>query len=136
MPKTLAKPGSEKFAKKTLVIPTETLPLNEQYYDDDVQILQFCHVYQSKMRSVYEKAGVPLPDGTKWQIGGDQLTRERFSVALHTRLRNAFAEERFENLGPVTMEFLHLFMNLLTKVCFRRLYDDESVLDPGKQSQL
>ena len=123
-PKTLAKPGSHKFAKKT-----ETLPLNEQYYADDMQILQF---YQDKMKSIYEKAGIPFTEDIKWQIGGDQLTRERFSVAKDTRLRNAFAEERFHNLGPVSMEFLHLYMNVLTKVCFGRLYNDKSVLEIGK----
>ena len=55
--------------------------------------------------SVYHFCDVPVPNV---QIGGDQLTRERFYGAK--RLRAAV----LENLSPITFELFHLQMNFLT----------------------
>ena len=112
---------------KTTVIPLEVLPLNEQYYGDDVEILLY---YEKLIRQIHNEAGIPLTAEHQYQIGGDQLTRERFSKARFLRLRNAFPEERIDHLSPVTFEFLHLMMNFLTKLIFRRLYGP-SVIEVG-----
>jgi hypothetical protein len=72
-----------------------------------------------------------LAPTTKWQVGGDLLTRERFSTTIHTRLRNCFDDERISHLGPVTMEFLHLMMNVLTKLVYGQLYKEDSLVEPG-----
>ncbi len=124
VPKTFASPDSEQFAKKTTVIPLPVLDLNEQHYAHVVQIfLQ----YQNWRREMRQKAGVPPDDNTRLHIGGDQLTRERFSHALHLRLRNPYNDERIDQLGPVTFEFLHLMMNILTKMIYHRLYKDSDM---------
>ena len=128
LPPNLAQPESHKFAKKTQVLPIATIPFNEQYYDDDVKILLY---FQNKLKSAYQKAGMELAPTTKWQVGGDLLTRERFSTTIHTRLRNCFDDERISHLGPVTMEFLHLMMNVLTKLVYGQLYKEDSLVEPG-----
>ena len=85
---------------KTTVIPLEVLPLNEQYYGDDVEILLY---YEKLIRQIHNEACIPLTAEHQYQIGGDQLTWARF-----LRLRNAFPEERIDHLSPVTHdEFLN-----------------------------
>ena len=110
-------------AQKTKVIPLPVLPLNEMYYDDDVKILSY---YKNLVRRVYDEA---KQDPEHIQIGGDQLTRERFSGAKDLRLRNPFQEERFDSLSPITFEFFHLMMNFMMKVIYKRLYS--SSVDKG-----
>ena len=113
---------------KTKVVPLEVLPLNEMYYQDDVEILLY---YEKLVRKMHQQAGIPLTANHQYQIGGDQLTRERFSKARFMRLRNAFEEERIDHLSPVTFEFFHLLMNVLHKVIYRQLYHEDSAVDPG-----
>ena len=56
------------------------------------------------------------------QIGGDQLTRERLSDAMHLRIENLLPEHRLEYLGPVTFEFFRLALNFMEKVIFKNLF--------------
>ena len=109
---------------KTTVVPLEVLPLNEQYYEDDVEILMY---FEKLVHRIHDQAGIPLTDEHQYHIGRDQLTRERFSKARFLRLRNAFPDERIAYLSPVTFEFLHLMMNFLTNLIFRRLYGPSDV---------
>ena len=57
---------------KTEVIPLPCLPFNEQKYQDDIKILEW---YQHLAERIIRESGVDST--TKFQIGGDQLTRER-----------------------------------------------------------
>jgi hypothetical protein len=74
---------TQQLQTKTAVIPLNVLPLNEQKYGDVVQIL---NNYVTAMEKAYEEAGVNKNDIPNIQIGGDQLTRERFSGAKLLRL--------------------------------------------------
>lgn len=58
-------------------------------------------------------------------IGGDQLTRERFSGAKRLRKDAITEEERFEHLSPITFELFHLQMTLLT-MFYKLLYKKDS----------
>ena len=105
-------PYTEVYTTKTTVIPLPVMNLNEQHYGDVVQILEF---YEELYHKICKKAGVPHD---KIVIGGDQLTRERFSGAKNLRMGNGGCAE-FEHLSPIVMEFFHLGMNYLEKVIFR-----------------
>ena len=56
-------------------------------------------------------------------IGGDQLTRERFSTAKSLRRGNLSPEARFDHLGPTTFELFHLDMNFLQQVSHKHSSD-------------
>ena len=126
MPQNLALPENARLAKKTQVIPMPVLPLNEQYYQDVVHILDS---YESTIQKLIQDGG--LPEHIKIHIGGDQLTRERFSYGSFLRIGNRNPHDRFAHLGPITFEFYHLGMNFMEKVIFRRLWKDDSQRDMG-----
>ena len=63
------------------------------------------HWYQQLVEEVHQKAGDSL---SSVHIGGNQLTRVRFSSANRLRATRTNATSRFDNLGPITCEFLHL----------------------------
>ena len=113
---------------KTKVIRLPAWPLNEQKYQDVVKILEH---YQNIVEDTYKEAEVDPVNQKKVHIGGDQLTRERFSNSKHLRIGNKKLSDKFNLLGPVTFEFFHLQMNFLEKVIFGKLYDAESDLDIG-----
>lgn len=50
---------------------------------------------------MFEKSDTSLDD-VKIHIGGDQLTRERFSGAKRVRQQAATDMERFAHLSPIT----------------------------------
>ena len=125
MPKIIKGPYNDLLAEKTEVIPLEVLPFNEQYYDDDIKILSN---YERLVHNVFQKANTPLQ---QIHIGGDQLTRERFSHSKRLRLGVNHNPGNFSCLSPITAEFFHLDMNFLEKVIFRRLYSDLSDTDLG-----
>ena len=112
VPKRFAEPHPE-YGKKTTVIPLPVLPLNEQFDKDTVKILDF---YEGLLDEL------PFPTKEPIQIGGDQLTRERFGTAINVRLGNL--HKRFAQLGPVTFEYFHLGMNYLSKMVFATLWND------------
>ena len=58
------------YENKTQVVPLPVLPYNEQCYQDTVKILDF---YEDTIHNI---GGTESQK--KFQIGGDQLTREHF----------------------------------------------------------
>ena len=117
---------SEIPVKKTQIIPLPCLPYNEQKYQDDVKILDW---YQQLAEKLIRESGI---DGaTKFHIGGDQLTRERFTEALLLRLGNINPRDRFANLGRCTAEFFHLGMNYLEKCVYEELWNKEGRTEMG-----
>ena len=118
---------SHSMRKKTVVIPLCVLPYNEQYYEDDIKILEY---YEQLVKDIFEKSYVNI-ENKKVHIGGDQLTRERLSETKRLRLGVNKSPGNFSTLGPITAEFFHMDMNFLEKVVFRRLYDAKSTSDLG-----
>ena len=107
---------SNLLAKKSTVIPLAVQAKNEQKYADVVDVLDF---YEDVLHQTAEEAGIPV--GTV-QVGGDQLTRDRFSGAKSLRAAALTPAERFAHLTPITFELFHLQMNLLT-MFYRILYN-------------
>ena len=96
---------------KTVVIPLPCLPYNEQYLQDDVKILTW---YQNLFQKIIAESGAD--PNLKFQIGGDQLTRERLTEAFLLRYGNINPQDEFGNIGRCVAEFFHLGMNYLEKV--------------------
>ena len=94
---------------KNKVIPLPVLHFNEQKYDEVVQIMDY---YEDFLDKCYTAADLDV--GTKKvHIGGDQLTRDRFSGAKRLRAGGLNSSERLERLSPITFEMFHLLMNYL-----------------------
>ena len=108
--------------KTNTVIPLPLLCKNEQKYADVVDVLDS---YEQLIGDIYTKAGIRVDDSTKVHIGGDQLTRERFSGAKRLRATALSSRERFQHLTPITFEFFHLQMNFLT-IIYKLLYNKDS----------
>ena len=124
---SIPKDVDDHMSKKTAVIPLPCLPYNEQKYQDDVQILGW---YQNLFNSIIEEAEVDK--STKFQIGGDQLTRERLTEALLLRFGNVDPQHRFANVGRCVAEFFHLGMNYLEKVtCLQQVNCQFSTIGVG-----
>ncbi len=64
------------------------------------------------------------------QIGGDQLTRDRFSGAKRLRATAHEACHRYEHLSPILPDFFHLEMKILQHF-FDILYKSTSAADIG-----
>lgn len=94
-------------------VPLPVLPKNEQKYSDVIDILDS---YEHLVHDIYGDES-----NVKIHIGGDQLTRERFSGAKRLRSAALSAKERFDHLSAITFEFFHLQMNILTML-FKCLY--------------
>ncbi|XP_071109877.1 uncharacterized protein [Haliotis cracherodii] len=124
VPVTLAGPESHLFCDKTRVVPLTVLPYNEQYYQDTVKILDS---YENIITDINQVAC----HQKQIQIGGDQLTRERFSGAMKLRLGNQDARNRFEHLSPTTFEFFHLGMNFLEKPIICVLWNEDGIAELG-----
>lgn len=118
---------SEQLKEKTEVVPLEVLFLNEQYYADVAQIL---HHYAQTVESVFDEANVELTPSHKVPLGGDQLTRERFSGAMNLMIGAPNDRDAYKHLGPVTFEFFHMMMAYL-QLMFDKLYNEDSVEDIG-----
>lgn len=93
--------------KKNQVIPLSVMNKNEQKYSEVIDILDY---YQTFCESTYNCCGEEVP---QIQVGGDQLTRERFYGAKRLRAAAFSSSERFENLSPITFELFHLQMTFL-----------------------
>ena len=126
LPADISGPDADTFRVKTDVVPLPVINANEMYYADDIKILDH---YEDIIRGLMNKGA--LSDNIKLHIGGDQLTRERFSKAKLLRIGNANPHERFAHLGPVTFEFFHLGMNYMDKILFGKLYKADGSLDIG-----
>lgn len=111
----------------SILLPVQ--PLNEQCYSDVVKILDS---YQEFVTEINEKSETSFDS---IQIGGDQLTRERFSGAKTLRGGAYTAKERFENLYPISFELFHTSMNfleLMFKVLFKKKTFDKGTLNGEK----
>ncbi|CAG2210873.1 unnamed protein product [Mytilus edulis] len=95
------------------------------YYSDVVDILDS---YEKIVETTFNAAGKEVTDDVKIHIGGDQLTRERFSGAKGLRAAENNVKNRFGHLTPVTFEMFHLLMNFLQGF-FDFLYSDKSAGD-------
>ena len=126
IPTYISNPVSENLKLKSKVIPLPVLMKNEQKYQDVVHILDH---YQDLIDRATESAGLE-PGSLHVHIGGDQLTRERFSGAKVLRANEDDPSARFESLSPITFEIFHLHMNFLKK-CFDVLYRKDSANDQG-----
>ena len=112
--------AQKEFSTKTIPIPLGVRDLNEQYYSDTVQILDG-----------YENQLAQLGVTEKVQIGGDQLTRERFGTAIKLRIGNPNPNDRYDHLGPTTFEFFHLNLNYMDKAMIVPLHDPEGIPELG-----
>jgi hypothetical protein len=108
----------------TKVIPLPVLYLDEQKNSDVVHILTW---YQKLIEEVYASAEVPL---STVHIGGDQLTRIRFSTAKRLRAAALTASDRFQYLTPITFEFFHCQMKLLDYM-YKTLYSEHTAGQTG-----
>lgn len=111
-------PGDYDVTRKHSVVPLPVLSKNEQCYTDVIQILDS---YEETVAEIFKASGKVFDCKTKVHIGGDQLTRERFSGAKRLRKDAITEEERFEHLSPITFELFHLQMTLLT-MFYKLLY--------------
>lgn len=107
------------MADKNKVIPLPILHKNEQKYADVVDILDS---YQELCEQTFATAQKPLHTV---HVGGDQLTRERFSGAKALRAAALTPSERLESLNPVTFELFHLQMTVLSAF-YQILYDTQT----------
>ncbi|XP_046561670.1 uncharacterized protein LOC124270685 [Haliotis rubra] len=119
--------GEEADCLKTkhTVIPLPVLPKNEQTYSDVVDVLDHC---KSLISEMYGKAGIDLGENCSIHIGGDQLTRERFSGAKRLRAstdNDADPVNKFPHLSPITFELFHLQMTVLAMM-YKVLYNEKS----------
>jgi hypothetical protein len=115
--------------QKNSVMPTKVLPLNEQNYSDCVKILID---YEDCLDNVFTQAGQDLDATRSVHIGGDQLTRERFSGAKSLKSGCFTAKERFDHLGPITFELWHTAMNylkLVFSILFKKSGSDKGTLE-------
>lgn len=131
VPSSLSQACDHNMSVKTKVIPLPVLYKNEQKYQDVVGILEF---YEKIIVDACDAAGVNSED-IRIHIGGDQLTRERFSGAKSLRSHEDTPVARFENLSPITFEFFHMHMNFL-KMAFSVLFNDKSAQDSGTLKSL
>ncbi|XP_062587879.1 uncharacterized protein LOC134249562 [Saccostrea cucullata] len=118
-PKHILGQYSHYYKQKNVVMPSKVLPLNEQNYADCVKILS---EYEDTLENIFRQAGIDLDHARPIHIGGDQLTRERFSGAKSLKSGCFSAKERFDHLSPITFELWHTAMNFL-KLIFAQLYN-------------
>ncbi|XP_055997105.1 uncharacterized protein LOC130047014 [Ostrea edulis] len=104
------------------MIPLPLLCKNEQKYAEVVDVLDS---YEQLIEDIYTKPVIQVNYATKVHIGGDQLTRERFSGAKRLRATALSSREKFQHLTPITFEFFHLQMNFLNMI-HKLLYNKDS----------
>ena len=102
------------FSHKTGVIPLPLLNLNENCEQDAIKILDF---YIELVQELPRKIKEPI------QIGGDQLTTDRFDTSGNLRLGNL--HKCFANFRPTTFKVFHLGMNFLDRIIFEPLWSSE-----------
>ena len=114
------------LSMKNKVIPLPVLHYNEQKYDEVVQIMDY---YEDFLDKCYTEAGLDI-SCEQVHIGGDQLTRDRFSGAKRLRAGGLNPSERLEHLSPITFEMFHLLMNYV-QLIFKQLFKDSSIAEIG-----
>ncbi|KAL5019139.1 hypothetical protein ScPMuIL_004861 [Solemya velum] len=108
------------------VIPLPVLAKNEQKYSDVIDIMDS---YEQLVEDTFLAYGHLVTSETKVHIGGDQLTRERFSGAKRLRSGALTDKEKFTHLSPIRFELFHLQMNVL-QMFYKLLYNNNST-EPG-----
>ncbi|CAC5410860.1 unnamed protein product [Mytilus coruscus] len=86
------------------------------------------------LKDAHDEAGKQLSDQT-FQIGGDQLTRKRFSGAKSLRAHHLNPADKFSHLSPITFELFHMLMDYL-KMSLNITYKQESGQDIGTLKSL
>ncbi|XP_069108201.1 uncharacterized protein, partial [Argopecten irradians] len=120
LPKHIKEENVTGLKEKNCVVPLPVLRKNEQKYTDVVDILDS---YVSVIKDIYTQAGVEVPNSV--HVGGDQLTRERFSGAKRLRSASLTEDEKCSILYPVAFELFHTEMALLT-LFYQVLYSENS----------
>ena len=92
------------------IIPLPVLAKNDQTYSEVIDILDS---YENHIAEIFNYAGKPLTSNSRVHIGGDQLTRERFSAAKRLRSCAINESETFSDLSPIT--FLQFFISFYTR---------------------
>ena len=128
VPSIIKGPYSDLLAAISCTVPFEVLPYNEQYYADDAKIMDNL---ETKIYAIHDKAGKPLTDDLRIHVGGDQLTRGRFSDTKHLCIGNLTAHSRFDHLGPISFELFHLDLNFLEKPIIKWLYKESFLKELG-----
>lgn len=82
--------------------------------------------YEQQIDDIYTEAGIQVDEV---HIGGNQLTRERFSGAKRLKTTALTSKEKFHYLTPIIFELFQLQMNFLATL-FKLLYNKEST-KPG-----
>lgn len=112
---------------KNRVLPFNIVMKNEQKYNETVDILDD---YENILHICYDKAGIPTDQRIPIHIGGDQMTRERFSGSKCLRASHNDPRAMFTDLSPITFELFHLLMNFL-QITFDDLFKTTSVCNFG-----
>jgi hypothetical protein len=112
--------------KVNKVLPFNIMMKNEQKYADTIDILDS---YETTLQQCCDVAGIQIED-LRIHIGGDQLTRERFSGAKCLRAHHSDSKASFQHLGPVTFELFHLMMNFV-EAEFDEFFKSNSVREVG-----
>lgn len=120
------RPVSHDISTVHKIIPLPVLAKNEQKYSEVIDILDS---YENHIAEIFNSAGKPLTSNSRVHIGGDQLTRERFSGAKRLRSCATNENETFSHLSPITFEMFHLQMTVLA-VFYKLLYKKDSI-EPG-----
>lgn len=113
-----------KLTSKNKVINLPIMFKNEQHIADVVDIMD---EFEKILVDVY---GDKLNPSVQIHIGGDQLTRERFSSAKRIRATAKTDLTRYQHLQPISFEFFHLEMKYL-EYFYKTLYNKSSAMDVG-----
>ena len=80
--------NADDLARKNTIVPLPVLPLNEQKYSDVVQILDH---YEDTISHFFEEAASPVQ---KVHVGGDLLTRERFTAIQVQKVQGLAVQQK------------------------------------------
>ena len=119
LPERISCDFADQLKQKTTVVPLAVTDRNEARYADVVHILDD---YEKVVEEVHTAAGIKL-DNVKVHIGGDQLTRERFSGAKTLRSHGLTPSDTYQHLSPITFEFFHTMIAYI-QVIFDLLYKE------------
>jgi len=127
LPKYLEDSFSSQLTHKTKVIPISILPLDEQKGEHAVEILRY---YEKLIVDLFTSAGISV-ENKNIHVGGDQLSRDRFTSAKLMVIGSPTPVDRLEHIGNFTFEFFHLQMNLL-QVSYDVLMTEDDVRNIGR----
>ncbi|XP_046583753.1 uncharacterized protein LOC124290951 [Haliotis rubra] len=120
---------SDTMAKKSIIVPSRLMILNEAKYEDCVQILDNT---EDILRESFSEALGSSAELEKLKVPfwGDQLTRIRLQYAKPLRAHAPNPIKRFEDVGPFMCTMWHNKQDFLHKA-YRRFYNKNSGRDRG-----